>query len=147
VSLQTRILLSIRISFGKGTVVKPYAIIQTWKGKISIGRQCAISSFDHITNGDNDLIIGNYVRIGPSVTIMGGSRNYKKKDIPIIDQGSSHEGVKIGNDVLIGAGTVVLPGCDIGDGAVIGANSLVNKDISPYAIAAGVPVKIIGERE
>jgi acetyltransferase-like isoleucine patch superfamily enzyme len=42
---------------------------------------------------------------------------------------------------------VVLPGCNIGDGAVIGANSLVNKDISPYAIAAGVPVKIIGERE
>jgi acetyltransferase-like isoleucine patch superfamily enzyme len=139
--------LSSRISFGKGTVVKPYAVIQTWTGKISIGHTCAVSSFNHISTGSSDVIIGNYVRISPNVTILGGSRKFKERDVLIYYQASSHEGVKIGNDVLIGAGTVVLPGCNIGEGAVIGANSLVNKDIPPYAIAAGVPVKILGERK
>lgn len=147
VSLQTRIQLSSRISFGEGTVVKPYVIIQTWNGRISIGRQCAISSFNDITNGNNDVIIGDYVRIGPSVTIIGAYRNFKKRDVLIIEQGSSGQGVRIGDDVLIGAGSIILPGCVIETGAVIGAGSVVRSNVPPYAIVAGTPAKIIGERE
>ncbi|MCB0261480.1 MAG: acyltransferase, partial [Calditrichaeota bacterium] len=45
-----------------------------------------------------------------------------------------------------GANVVILPGCHIGEGAVIGAGSVVNRNIPPYAIAAGVPVKVVGER-
>ena len=64
-----------------------------------------------------------------------------------MEQGSFHEGVTIGDDVLIGAGAVIMPGCHIGQGVVIGANSVVNVDIPPYSIVAGVPAKIIGRRE
>jgi len=126
--------------------VKPFAVIQTQGGNISIGHNCAISSFDHISTGIKDVIIGNDVRIAPSVTILGGSRNFEKRDIRIVDQGSFHEGLIVGNDVLIGANVVILPGCRIGEGAVIGAGSVVNSDIPPYSIVAGVPAKIIGER-
>ncbi|MCB0296774.1 MAG: acyltransferase, partial [Calditrichaeota bacterium] len=72
--------------------------------------------------------------------------NFQRRDMRIMDQGSSHEGVIIGDDVLIGANVVILPGCHIGEGAVIGAGSVVNRNIPPYAIAAGVPVKVVGER-
>ena len=147
VSNQTRIQLSGSISFGKGAVVKPYAVIQTQGGRIAIGRQSAVSSFDHISTGIKDVIIGDYVRIAPNVTILGGSRNFQRRDMRIMDQGSSHEGVIIGDDVLIGANVVILPGCHIGEGAVIGAGSVVNQDIPPYAIAAGVPAKVVGERK
>ena len=51
--------------------------------------------------------------------------------------------VKIEKDVYIGAKTTILPGCVIGEGSIIGANSLVNKDVPAYSVAAGNPVKVI----
>lgn len=147
VSTQARVQLSDRISFGRATVVKPFAILQTQSGRISIGRECAIGSFNHISNGEKEVRMGDYVWLGPHVTILGGSRNFKRRDMLIINQGSHHKSVMIGNDVLIGAGCVILPGSVIGQGAVIGAGSVVNGEIPPYAIAAGIPARIIGERE
>jgi acetyltransferase-like isoleucine patch superfamily enzyme len=147
ISMQARVQFSRQISFGKGTVVKPFAVIQTQGGRIKIGHDCAVSSFDHITTGIKDITIGNSVRIAPSVTILGGSRNFHQKNARIMDQGSFHDGVTIEDDVLIGAGAVILPGRRIAEGAVIGANSVVNIDVPPYSIVAGVPAKVIGHRE
>lgn len=147
VSPQARVQFSDRITFGRGTVVKPFAILQTQAGRIIIGRECAIGSFNHISTGEKDVRLGDYVRIGPNVTILGGSRNFKKRDTLIIDQGSHHKSVMIGDDVLIGAGCVILPGSVIGQGSVIGAGSVVSGDIPAYAIAVGSPAKVIGERE
>jgi acetyltransferase-like isoleucine patch superfamily enzyme len=147
VSLSARVQLSPYISFGEKTVVKPFAMLLTQGGRISIGKNCAVSSFNHISNGIKDITIGDYVRLGPHVTILGGSRNFKDREKLIIEQGSHHKGVTIGNDVLVGAGAVILPGCQIGDGAVIGAHSLVNSDVPSFKIVAGNPARIIGERE
>ncbi len=57
-----------------------------------------------------------------------------------------HQPVSIGNDVWIGLGAVIMDGVTIGDGAVIGASAVVTKDIPPYAIAAGIPAKVIRNR-
>lgn len=54
--------------------------------------------------------------------------------------------MNIGNDVWIGEGALILSGVTIGDGAVIGARSVVSKDIPPYAIAAGNPCRILKYR-
>lgn len=147
VSAQARVQLTGKISFGRGTVVKPFAILQTQGGRICTGQNCAISSFNHISTGIEDVVLGDHVRLGPQVTIMGGSRNFKRKDSLIVQQGSYHKSVIIEDDVLIGAGVVILPGCRIGKGAVIGAMSLVNHDVASYTVVAGVPAKVIGERE
>jgi acetyltransferase-like isoleucine patch superfamily enzyme len=147
VSAQATVQLSPGITFGRGTVVKPYVVIINHTGKIAIGAHCAISSFNHISTGDDDLVIGDYVRIAPNVTILGADRNIKRRDALIVNQGRSHKVTRIGDDVLIGAGAVILPGCTIGTGAVIGAGSLVNQDVPGYAIVAGVPARVIGQRE
>jgi acetyltransferase-like isoleucine patch superfamily enzyme len=147
VSNRAVVQISDQISFGKGTVVKPFAVVQTQAGRIAIGHDCAISSFNHLSTGTSDLVIGDYVRIGPNVTIMGGSRNFEKRDVLIIDQGFHSPGTEIENDVLIGANAVILPGCHIREGAVIGAGCAVNKDVPPYAIVAGVPGRVVGMRE
>jgi len=57
------------------------------------------------------------------------------------------EPILIGRDVWIGRGSCILPGITIGEGAVIGANSVVNKDVPAYAIAAGIPAKVIKMRQ
>ena len=147
ISPKAHVQLSRRIRFGRGTVVKPFAVIQTQTGMIRVGRGCAVSSFDHISTGTKDVVIGDYVRLAPSVTILGGSRNFKKKDELIVRQGSTNTGTTIGNDVLIGANVVVLHGCHIGEGAVVGAGSVVTAEVPRYAIVAGVPARVVGRRE
>jgi acetyltransferase-like isoleucine patch superfamily enzyme len=135
-----------RIAFGRGTVVKPFAVIQTWTGRIVFGRGCAVSSFNHISTGTEDLVVGDFVRIAPSVTLLGGTRTYGSRERRIVDQASINPGLRIGSDVLIGANSVVLPGCHIGEGAVVGAGSVVTSEVPPYAIVAGSPARIVGER-
>lgn len=146
ISSKAIVQFSSRISIGKGTVVKPYSVIQTSGGRITIGSHCAINNFVQIGTAAGDVVMGDYVRIGPNVTIMGGRRKFKRKDELIMNQGYTSSGILIGNDVLIGAGAVIFE-CNIGDGAVIGAGSVVTKDVPPYKVVLGAPAKIVAERE
>jgi acetyltransferase-like isoleucine patch superfamily enzyme len=144
--MQARIQLSKAITFGKGTVVKAFSIVQTHNGKISFGENCCVQNFNHISTVDADIVVGNNVRLGPNVTILGSGRIYNKKHVLIVNQGYTHKGVKIGDDVLIGAGAVILDGCNISTGAVIGAGSLVDKDVPPYSIVFGTPARVVWKR-
>jgi acetyltransferase-like isoleucine patch superfamily enzyme len=146
VSLKAEVQFSPNIKFGEGSVVKSYAVIQTHEGKITFGRNCAISMFDYISTLEADIIIGDNVRFGPRVTLLASRRLTGRKDKLIVEQGYKHRDVHIGNDVMIGAGAVILDGVTIGEGAVIGANSVVNKDVPPYVIVFGAPAKIIWKR-
>lgn len=108
-----------------------------------------------------NIFIGRYCSIGRRVSI--GAANHKLTGVttyPLFLTGSgspysereiNYLGLKrereiptiIGSDVWIGDGAVVLAGSRIGTGAVIGANSVVNRDVPPYAIVLGVPAKIV----
>ena len=105
---------------------------------VGIGRNCYIAIKDH-------LEIGSYTRIGPNVTILDQDHTYEKSDL-IMNQHADIQKVKIGKDVWIGANAIVLKGITIGNGAILGAGSVVTKDIPPYEIWAGVPAKFIKER-
>ena len=136
------------ITLGRGTVVKAFAVVQSSGGRISFGQQCAISSFVHISTGAGDVIAGDFVRIAPNCTLVGTTKEVHSKSVLIKDQPEfERRGIWIGEDVLIGAGTVVLPGARIGRGAVIGANGVVIGTVPEYAIMAGAPARIIGQRD
>lgn len=147
ISTSSIVQLTNKITFGKGTVIKPFAVIQTNKGKIKIGKKCSINNFVQISNTEGKIIIGDYVRIGPGVTILASSRNYKKKGELIMNQGFSNDKTIIGDDVLIASNATILKGCHIGKGAVIGAGSVVTKNVLSYSVVAGIPAKKIGCRE
>lgn len=146
VSARTRVQLSGRIRFGRGSVVKSYAVVQTSGGRIRFGRKCAIGSFNHIAAGQADVVAGDHVRLGPHVTIVGTTREYRRKDRRIVEQGYADRGIRIGDDVLIGAGAVLVDGCVIGEGAVVGVGSVVTGKVPPYAVVFGAPAKVISWR-
>ena len=146
ISSKAVVQLSGRIRIGKGTVVKPFAVIQTGGGRIEIGTNCSINNFDQIATNAGDVILGDYVRIGPGASILGGRRQFKRKDELIVKQGYTNDGVTIGNDVLIGANAIIME-CNIGDGAVIGAASVVTHDVPPYSVVVGAPATVIAQRE
>jgi len=85
--------------------------------------------------------IGNDLSIGPEAVILSIGHDPKS---PVFS--STGGEVIIGNYVWIAARVMILPGVNIGDGAVIAAGSVVTKDVAPYTIVAGVPAKHIGER-
>lgn len=106
------------------------------------------------------LSIGKYCSIADNVTVMGGGIHHLKTfstypfhfahpEIftikPTLPDPELKETI-IGNDVWIGHGATIQSGVKIGDGAVIGTNAVVSKDIPPYAIAIGCPIKILRYR-
>lgn len=109
---------------------------------------------DNISIGDNSGIgvnaniygsvtIGNDVMMGPECDIHSGCHEFSRTDIPMWHQGFKPDRpVAIGNDVWLGSRVTILPGVKIGDGAIIGAASVVTKDVPPYAIAVGNPAVV-----
>jgi maltose O-acetyltransferase len=83
--------------------------------------------------------------MGEDVLFQGGNHSFERTDIPMGHQGGSTKTeLAIANDVWIGARVIVLPGCKkIGSGVIIGAGSVVTKDIPDYSIVGGNPAKVI----
>jgi maltose O-acetyltransferase len=91
--------------------------------------------------------IGNDVMMGQDVLIYTTRHNDYRIDIPMNRQGMAKvEPVEIGNDVWIGSRVIILPGVHISDGCIIGAGSVVTKDIPPYSVAVGAPAKVVRKR-
>ena len=91
------------------------------------------------------ISIGNHALIAPRCFITDHTHGVSAT--ARIDEQQCLAGpVVIGNDVWLGAGTVVLPGVTIGDGAVVGANSVVTKDVAPMTIVAGAPARTLRKR-
>lgn len=115
------------MEFGEHTWVGPYNNFRTaGKGSIRIGHRCYISQFCSFISHNHGI----------------------KKNIPIQLQPNDEtkSNIVVGDDVWFGAGCAVLPGVGIGNGAVIGAGSVVTKSVPAYEIWAGVPARKIGER-
>ncbi|HEY4374001.1 MAG TPA: acyltransferase [Burkholderiales bacterium] len=105
------------------------------------------SQVGHNAHLDHDVVIGDDVLMGPDVVMMSAGHEYDDPTVPINRQGQTKRTpIHIGNDVWIGTRVVILPGVRIGDGAVVGANAVVTKDVPPYAVVAGVPAKVIRMR-
>lgn len=114
---------------------------------IVIGDRCVFGLDCHITAAKG-IFIGTGLRTGKSVLISdnghGDSHNkghlmMMPDDRPLVCKGAIH----IGDNVWIGEKAAVLSGVTIGDGAIIGANSIVTHDIPPYSVAVGCPARII----
>lgn len=137
----SRGLLRYEIKFGNGGILKGGAIISsdTIIGDFSyIGRNCRITKAK----------IGRYVSIADDVFIGQGEHDlYRISNSALFYQDSNQVLTQgeclIQDDVWIGAGAIIRRGVTVGYGAVVGANSFVNRDVPPFAIVVGSPAKIV----
>lgn len=118
-------------------------------GEISFGYRVFIGDYSTIRTSRTKVSIGNNTMIAQNVKLIATNHAYKNKNILIHQQDidTSKMGITIGNDCWIGAGAIVLPGVTINDGAVVGGNAVVTKDVPAYAVVVGNPAKIIKYRE
>lgn len=90
--------------------------------------------------------IGARTILGPYVHVNCTNHVFARRDIPILSQGYDQADIEIGKDVWIGAHSVILSGSRIGDGCIIGANSVVRGEIPPYTVAVGSPARVVKDR-
>lgn len=140
---------SVLIFEGSFSLCKFVTIFLNEGSEISIGKKVYIGDYSTVRAGRTKINIGDDTIIGQHVKIIATNHAYHKKDMLIRDQDIILEkiGITIGSDCWIGAGACILPGVILGNGVVVGANSVVTKCFPDYAVIAGVPAKIIKFRE
>ncbi|MGL4448936.1 MAG: acyltransferase, partial [Shewanella sp.] len=114
-------------------------------GPITLGDEVAINHGCSFDGGRVGIQIGNQTRIANHVTIYAFNHGMAP-DAPIYKQPAQSTGIIIGNDVWIGAQAGIVDGVTIGDHAVIGMGCIVTKDVPDWAIVAGNPARVIGDR-
>lgn len=112
--------------------------------EILIGKNTTVG-FHNFFFASEKIQIGDNCLIAPFVYIVDSNHNIRKNEL-INQQANSTAQITIGNDVWIASNVTILKGVNIGDGAVIAANSVVNKDVSSYTVVGGTPAVKIGER-
>lgn len=128
------------MKIGTGSTIHMYARFFDSRS-IVIGEDTIIGE-KALLDGRAPLVIGNHVDIASDVMIYNS-----KHDIESPDFEAKDAPVKIEDYVFVGPRSIILPGVTIGKGAIVAAAAVVTKDVLPFAIVAGVPAKIIGERK
>lgn len=132
---------------GEGVLIARACLIQSKVGSVEIGDGCSIGG-QSTFSASGGIQLGKHVMVAGQCYIGGGRYHTERTGVPMMKQGIYSRGpVVVGDDVWLGAGARVLDGASVGEGAIIGAGAIVAKDIPAYAIAAGVPAKIVGWRE
>jgi len=147
-------------------VVKPdraYGVISAdaaeQRGLVQVGRETVVQG-KFVTHPGNrrPVVIGAFTSVSPAALIYLGHGHHDSRAITagaLAENGppwllpmdpSPSAGTTIGNDVWVGRGASVLPGVTIGDGAIIGAHSVVAKDVPPYTVVVGNPANVVRRR-
>lgn len=135
------------ITIGADAIIKSGAHLCAcnYSAKISIGLRTTIGFNTYIYSSES-IIIGDDCMIAPFVYIVDSNHSTARKSLLNTQPNTTHP-IEIGNDVWIGAHSIILPGVKLGTGSIIAAGSIVTKDTEPYSIYAGCPAKKIGDRE
>jgi acetyltransferase-like isoleucine patch superfamily enzyme len=136
------------IEIGEDTMVMHHAELHVYnfrdlsQSRIVVGRESLIGEFC-IIRGTGGVTIGDRVYLSPMVHIYSNNHVFADPDVCFIDQGITVQGVTIEDECWIGAMAAILDGVTIGRRSVVAAGAVVNKDIPPYSLVAGVPARVI----
>ena len=146
ISPRSEVELSGNLVMERGVNIASYCKIKSSAGPLRIGAGTQLAPFCFITSHTGGLEIGRDCMIGPSATITANGYRYDSLEVPIRHQEQTSSGIRIGDDVWIAAGAVILDGADIGSGSIISPNSVVSGRIPENSVVQGSPAKVIFTR-
>jgi acetyltransferase-like isoleucine patch superfamily enzyme len=142
---------SANISLGNNVRIDDFCVLSAGEGGITIGSYVHVAVYTSLI-GAGKITLSDFSNISSRVSIYSSNDDYSGDTMsnPMVPAGYKNvldADVHIGKHVIIGSGSIVLPGITIEDGAVVGALSLVNRDCQAFGIYAGTPATFIKERK
>jgi acetyltransferase-like isoleucine patch superfamily enzyme len=133
------------ITVGDNGWLEDGVVLSAYGGSINLSRSVYLGQYV-IIYGHGGVEVGEETLIAMHTCIMSSNHQVPGRSKIIRQQSDVLLPTRIGRDVWIGANACILGGVTIGDGCVIGAGSVVTKDLPPYAIAMGVPARVVSYR-
>ncbi len=133
------------IVIGDGVFVGRNTILSCKNGDIVIGENANLGFNVEVFSAAR-VTIGRNVLIAAYTYLVGGDHLYDRTDVPVLEQGRTARGIEVGDNVWLGAHVVVTDGARIGRDAIVGAGAVVVGEIPEFAVAAGVPARVIRDR-
>ena len=138
------------ISIGDNVRIDDFAVIVA-TGGVTIGSYVQIANLCYL-GGRYGIDIDDFSTLAPGVKLFSASDDYSGEKltnptVPIHFTGGDKGKVVLKRHVIIGAGSIVLPNCVLGEGCSVGALSVVKKSLDPWGVYAGIPVRRIKERK
>ncbi len=140
-----------RISIGDNVRIDDFCVLSAGAGGIAIGNYIHVAVYSSLI-GRGRITLGDFCNISSRVSVYSSSDDYSGATMtnPMVPEeftGVTHADVAIGRHVIVGSGSVVLPGVTLEDGVAIGALSLVRGDCRAFGIYAGTPARFVRERK
>jgi len=135
-----------RLRFGRWVWIGHGTKIRCHEGEVRIGdktvvgQECTISAYQHVSIGEQCILADR-------VMLIDFDHNVAEVDRPIRVQGIYKRDVRVGSNVWIGYGAQILRGVSVGDNSIVGAGSVVTKDVPANAVVGGAPARVIRMRD
>lgn len=136
------------IEIGKNVYFADYSqVFAHDNGFVKIGNNFGLNFNSQIGGSFGKISIGNNCAIAPNCVLRASNHTFENPDIPFREQGHTYGEIVLEDDVWIASNCVITANTKIGNSSIIGAGSVVTKDIEPYSIVGGVPAKLIKKRK
>jgi len=140
-----------RISLGHHVRIDDFCILSAGAGGIRIGNHVHIAVYSSLI-GQEEIVLADFCNLSSRVSIYSSNDDYSGETltnptVPAMFKNVAHAPVRLGKHVIVGSGSVILPGATLEEGVAIGALSLVKRDCRAFGIYAGNPAIRIKERK
>lgn len=134
------------IEIGDGVFLGRGTILSCKNGDIALGDHTNLGFHCEIFSASS-VVVGRHGLFAAQAYLVGGGHEFEAAGVAVVDQPRTSRGIALGDNVWLGTGAKVLDGVRIGNDAVVGANAVVNADLPDGAVAAGVPARVLRRRE
>ena len=138
--------LSPLLIFGRDCVVGSFTKITATDGPVRFGDRCGIANSCFIVAGAGGLLVGDNFGCGPNVAMVASGFLWHQVGVTPSGQKEASLGIRIGNNVWLGAGVTVLDGAELGDDTIVTAGSVVEGKHPPRVVLRGNPAEVIAHR-
>ena len=140
-----------QIALGNNVRIDDFCVLSAGQGGIAIGNHVHVAVYACLI-GQGRITLCDFCNISSRVSIYSSSDDYSgatmtNPTVPDRYKNVLHADVSVGKHVIVGSGSVILPGVTVAEGAAVGALSLVREDCAAFGIYAGTPARRIGERQ
>lgn len=140
-----------RMSLGDHVRIDDFCVLSAGVGGICIGQHVHIAVYTSLI-GAGAITLGDFCNLSSRVSIYSSSDDYSgvhmtNPTLPSVFTGVSHQAVVLGKHVIVGCGSVILPGAILEDGVAVGALSLVNQSCDSFGIYVGNPLRRVKDRQ